>query len=144
MLAMARALIQQPKVLLVDELSMGLAPHVAEALFDTVRRIATDHGSAVVLVEQHVNLALEVADTAAVLNHGTIVLRGPATELANDTKRLERTYLGTLGTSGRGLTSCLRSESRRAQGAEWELRARHGLRTSSTSCSWLTRTMDQR
>jgi branched-chain amino acid transport system ATP-binding protein len=94
MLAMARALIQQPKVLLVDEMSMGLAPLVVEALFDTVRRIATDHGAAIVLVEQHVKLALGVADEAAVLNRGTIVLRGAAGELASDAKRIERAYLG--------------------------------------------------
>ena len=94
MLAMARALIQQPKVLLIDELSMGLAPLIVEALFDTVRRIATDHGCAVVLVEQHVNLALEVADDAAVLNRGDIVLRGPAKELAATPERLENAYLG--------------------------------------------------
>jgi branched-chain amino acid transport system ATP-binding protein len=96
MLAMARALIQQPKVLLIDEMSMGLAPLVVEALFDTVRRIATDHGAAVVLVEQHVKLALDVADEAAVLNRGTIVLRGAADELRTDGKRLERAYLGEL------------------------------------------------
>ena len=96
MLAMARALIQQPKVLLVDEMSMGLAPLVVEALFDTVRRIASDHGAAIVLVEQHVKLALDVADEAAVLNRGTIVLRGTADELRTDGKRLERAYLGEL------------------------------------------------
>jgi branched-chain amino acid transport system ATP-binding protein len=96
MLAMARALIQQPKVLLVDEMSMGLAPLVVEALFDTVRRIASDHGAAIVLVEQHVKLALDVADEAAVLNRGSIVLRGTADELRHDSKRLERAYLGEL------------------------------------------------
>ena len=96
MLAMARALIQQPKVLLVDEMSMGLAPLVFEALFETVRRIAGEHGAAVVLVEQHVKLALEVADAAAVLNRGTIVLRGTADELRRDPKTLERAYLGEL------------------------------------------------
>lgn len=94
MLAMARALIQQPRVLLVDELSMGLAPLVVESLFQTVRRIASDHGCAVVLVEQHVNLALQVADEAVVLSRGTVVLHGPATELAGDTERLERAYFG--------------------------------------------------
>jgi branched-chain amino acid transport system ATP-binding protein len=67
---------------------------VVEALFDTVRRIATDHGAAIVLVEQHVKLALGVADEAAVLNRGTIVLRGAAGELASDAKRIERAYLG--------------------------------------------------
>ena len=89
MLAMARALIQQPKVLLVDEMSMGLAPLVVEALFDTVRKIAREHGAAIVLVEQHVKLALEVADEAAVLNEA-IVLQGPAQELGQDPKTLER------------------------------------------------------
>jgi len=96
MLAMARALVQQPKVLLVDEMSMGLAPLVVETLFATVRQIATDHGAAIVLVEQHVKLALDVADDTAVLNRGTIVLRGTADELRNDTKRLEHAYLGEL------------------------------------------------
>ncbi len=96
MLAMARALIQQPKVLLVDEMSMGLAPLVVEALFDTVQRIASDHGAAIVLVEQHVNLALKVADEAAVLNRGTIVLRGGAGELRHDTDRIERAYFGDI------------------------------------------------
>jgi branched-chain amino acid transport system ATP-binding protein len=96
MLAMARALIQQPKVLLVDEMSMGLAPLVVETLFDTVQRIASDHGAAIVLVEQHVNLALKVADEAAVLNRGTIVLRGGAGELRHDTDRIERAYFGDI------------------------------------------------
>jgi len=94
MLALARALIQQPRVLLVDELSMGLAPLIVQELFDTLRRIATDHGCAVILVEQHVNLALQMADEAAVLSRGAIVLRGPASELAADAKRLENAYLG--------------------------------------------------
>jgi branched-chain amino acid transport system ATP-binding protein len=96
MLAMARALIQQPKILLIDEMSMGLAPLVVEALFDTVRRIASDHGAAIVLVEQHVKLALDVADEAAVLNRGTIVLQGSADTLRSDAKRLEHAYLGDL------------------------------------------------
>jgi branched-chain amino acid transport system ATP-binding protein len=96
MLAMARALVQQPKVLLIDEMSMGLAPLVVETLFATVRRIASDHGAAIVLVEQHVRLALDVADEAAVLSRGSVVLRGAANDLRNDAKRLERAYLGEL------------------------------------------------
>ena len=96
MLAMARALVQEPNVLLIDELSMGLAPLIVESLFETVRRIAADHGCAVLLVEQHVNLALQVADTASVLNRGSIVLRGPAVELLADPERLEAAYLGSL------------------------------------------------
>jgi branched-chain amino acid transport system ATP-binding protein len=94
MLAMARAIVQEPKVLLVDEMSMGLAPLVVESLFETVRRIARDHDAAVVLVEQHVKLALEVADEAAVLNRGAVVLRGPAEELQRDGHRIELAYLG--------------------------------------------------
>jgi len=101
MLAMARALIQQPKVLLVDEMSMGLAPLIVEALFATVRRIATDHGAAIILVEQHVTLALRVADETAVLNRGAIVLRGPAAELRDDPKRLEQAYFGAVAPAGR-------------------------------------------
>jgi len=96
MLAMARALIQQPKVLLIDEMSMGLAPLIVKTLFETVHRIASDHGCAVLLVEQHVNLALEVADSASVLNRGAIVLRGPAKQLLSDAERLEAAYFGTL------------------------------------------------
>jgi branched-chain amino acid transport system ATP-binding protein len=102
MLAMARALIQQPKVLLVDEMSMGLAPRVVETLFDTVRQIAHDHDAAIVLVEQHVNLALRVADEAAVLNRGSIVLRGTAEELSDQTERLEHAYFGDSGDGDSG------------------------------------------
>jgi branched-chain amino acid transport system ATP-binding protein len=102
MLAMARALIQQPKVLLVDEMSMGLAPLIVETLFDTVRHIASERDAAVVLVEQHVKLALAVADEAAVLNRGTVVLRGSARDLADDGERLERAYLGELEATSSG------------------------------------------
>ncbi|HLM17766.1 MAG TPA: ABC transporter ATP-binding protein [Acidimicrobiia bacterium] len=96
MLAMARALVQQPQVLLIDEMSMGLAPLIVESLFETVRTIAHDHGCAVLLVEQHVHLALSVADSASVLNRGSIVLRGPASELLADAPRLEAAYLGSV------------------------------------------------
>lgn len=94
MLAMARALVQQPEVLLVDEMSMGLAPIVVERLFATIRAIAADHGCAVVLVEQHVQLALAVADHAAVLNHGSIVVRDRAAALLRHPERIEEAYLG--------------------------------------------------
>jgi branched-chain amino acid transport system ATP-binding protein len=94
MLAMARALIQDPKVLLVDELSMGLAPLIVETLFDALRRVADERGCAVVLVEQHVSLALEIADDAAVLSRGSVVLHGPAADLRNDAEALERAYFG--------------------------------------------------
>jgi branched-chain amino acid transport system ATP-binding protein len=94
MLAVARALVQEPKVLLIDEMSMGLAPVIVESLLPVVRRFADDTGAVVVLVEQHVQLALEVADRAAVLVHGEIRLRGSAADLAGQPDELEAAYLG--------------------------------------------------
>jgi branched-chain amino acid transport system ATP-binding protein len=94
MLAIARALMQRPSVLLLDELSMGLAPTVVKAVLPAVRRIADEQGAAVVLVEQHVQLALEVADDAVVLVHGEIAFECSAAELAGDLTRLEPAYLG--------------------------------------------------
>jgi branched-chain amino acid transport system ATP-binding protein len=94
MLAIGRALMQDPKVLLVDELSMGLAPVIVEALLPVIRRVADDTGAACVIVEQHVMLALEIADTAMVLAHGDVALHGDAKELAGKEARIERAYLG--------------------------------------------------
>jgi branched-chain amino acid transport system ATP-binding protein len=94
MLAMARAIVQEPRVLLIDEMSMGLAPTIVEQLLPVVRRIADESQAAVVLVEQHVGLALEVADEAVVLVHGEVVLRGAADALAKEPAKLEAAYLG--------------------------------------------------
>jgi branched-chain amino acid transport system ATP-binding protein len=94
MLAVARALVQKPRVLLVDEMSMGLAPLIVEHLLPVVRRIADDTGAVVVLVEQHVGLALEVADEGLVLVHGEVVLRGSAADLLRSPAVLEDAYLG--------------------------------------------------
>jgi branched-chain amino acid transport system ATP-binding protein len=94
MLAVARALVQNPKVLLVDEMSMGLAPVIVEDLLPRVRRIADATGAVVIVVEQHVQLALEIADEAIVLVHGDTVLRGAAGDLTADPDRLEAAYLG--------------------------------------------------
>ena len=95
MLAMARALIQRPKVLLVDELSMGLAPIIVERLFGAIRQVASDDGCAVVFVEQYVGLALKVADSVSVLNHGVVVMSGDAREIAEQPDLLEQAYLGS-------------------------------------------------
>ncbi|WP_024793588.1 ABC transporter ATP-binding protein [Tomitella biformata] len=94
MLAIGRALAQHPKVLLIDELSMGLAPAIVERLLPVLRTVADDTGTAVVFVEQHVQLALAVADTAIVLRHGSIALRGAAAELAENPRLVEEAYLG--------------------------------------------------
>ncbi|HEX9684102.1 MAG TPA: ATP-binding cassette domain-containing protein [Acidimicrobiales bacterium] len=95
MLAVARGLAQDPAVLLIDEMSMGLAPVIVEDLLPVVRTIAEEHGATVVIVEQHVHLALEVADEALVLVHGDVTLKGAAADLAAAPERLERAYLGT-------------------------------------------------
>ncbi|WP_405182670.1 ABC transporter ATP-binding protein [Nocardia sp. NBC_01377] len=95
MLAMARALVQKPRALLIDEMSMGLAPVIVENLLPVVRRIADETHAVVVLVEQHVQLALEVADEAVVLVHGSVRLRGPADELARNRERIEAAYLSS-------------------------------------------------
>jgi branched-chain amino acid transport system ATP-binding protein len=94
MLAMARGIVQRPKVFLIDEMSMGLAPIIVESLLPIVRRIADTTNASVILVEQHVGLALEIADEAVVLVHGNVSLQGPASELRNDAARLEAAYLG--------------------------------------------------
>jgi branched-chain amino acid transport system ATP-binding protein len=94
MLALARALVQGPRVLLIDEMSMGLAPVIVESLMPVIRGIADDTGAAVVLVEQHVRLALEVADEAVVMVHGNVALRDSASSLRGNPAALEAAYLG--------------------------------------------------
>ena len=93
MLAVARALVQGPRVLLIDEMSMGLAPIVVNSLMPIVRTVADETGAAVILVEQHVHLALEVADDALVLVHGQVTMHGSADQLRSDPGRLEAAYL---------------------------------------------------
>jgi branched-chain amino acid transport system ATP-binding protein len=93
MLAIARALIQRPRALLIDELSMGLAPVIVEQLLPTIRKFATETATSVILVEQHVQLALEVADRAVVLVHGHTVLEDDSATLLSDPERLRTAYL---------------------------------------------------
>ncbi len=94
MLALAQALLRNPRLLMIDEMSLGLAPIVVENLLPTVRRVAEENACGVLLVEQHAPMALQVADTAVMLNHGAVVASGPASELASDSDLLLSGYLG--------------------------------------------------
>jgi ABC-type branched-subunit amino acid transport system ATPase component len=94
MLAMARALARKPRLMLLDELSLGLAPLIVERLLPVVRQYAIDAGCAVLLVEQHIHLALEIADRGYVLSHGEIVLHERAETLRADKQLLVGSYLG--------------------------------------------------
>src|SRR5262249_44714185 len=92
MLAIARALLSRPKLLLLDEPSLGLAPQIVALIFKIVRTIAAD-GTTILLVEQNAHMALGVAHRAYVLEVGQIVLDGPAKQLATDDK-IRKAYLG--------------------------------------------------
>ena len=94
MLAMARALTSTPKLLMVDEMSLGLAPIIVENLLGILRTIANDTGTGVLLVEQHVHLALGTADRAYIMNHGELVMEGTGAELSANRQVLEASYLG--------------------------------------------------
>jgi branched-chain amino acid transport system ATP-binding protein len=92
MLAVARAMMGNPKLLLLDEPSMGLAPVLVDLIFDTIQTIR-EQGTTVLLVEQNALAALRIADYAYVLESGTLKLQGPAAELARDDE-VVRAYLG--------------------------------------------------
>ena len=94
MLAVGRALARHPKLLLLDELSLGLAPVIVESLLPVVRQYADESGCGVVLVEQHIELALTIADRGCVLSHGEVVLRGEADELRRNHELLISSYFG--------------------------------------------------
>ncbi len=92
MLAMARALMSRPRLLLLDEPSLGLAPQMVDTIFDIVQRVRSE-GTTVLLVEQNAAMALEIADRAYVLESGEVRLSGKADELADD-PRVREAYLG--------------------------------------------------
>jgi branched-chain amino acid transport system ATP-binding protein len=101
MLALGRALMSEPVLLLLDEPSLGLAPMIVETLYDTLERLHGD-GLTLLLAEQSVQLALEFADYAYVLQTGHTVLEGPASQLEND-PQVQKVYLGIA--SGIGVSS---------------------------------------
>ncbi len=94
MVALARAILSRPRLVMIDEMSQGLAPTVVRQLFEIIR-VFREQGIAVLLVEQFVESALDVADRAYVFEHGTIGLSGRAVELRGDRKLVAGSYLGT-------------------------------------------------
>lgn len=92
MLAIARALMSDPDILLLDEPSLGLAPKIVIQVFDVVKKLREEAGKTILLVEQHVKNSLEIADRAYVLEQGKIVLEGEAKQLLTD-ERLRKAYL---------------------------------------------------
>jgi branched-chain amino acid transport system ATP-binding protein len=92
MLAMGRGLMSQPRLLLLDEPSMGLAPLLVQQIFETILQI-NDGGTTILLVEQNAHMALAIADRAYVLETGTIVLTGKAEELSAN-QQIRTAYLG--------------------------------------------------
>ena len=93
MLAVSRALMSRPELLLLDEPSLGLAPQIVEALFERFLIMNKDHGTTMLIVEQNVQLALGMADRGYVLEAGEIVIEGAAESLIND-EAIIRAYLG--------------------------------------------------
>jgi len=92
MLAIGRALMSKPKLLLLDEPSLGLAPLIVEKIFDIIRHI-NDSGTTIFLVEQNANMALSISGNAYVMESGRITLKGAAKDLAKD-EAIRKAYLG--------------------------------------------------
>jgi branched-chain amino acid transport system ATP-binding protein len=93
MLAIARALMSHPKLLLCDEPSLGLAPLITQEVFEVLKTLNNDEGLSVLLVEQNANLALKVAKRVYLLETGSVVASGPAAEIASD-DAIRKAYLG--------------------------------------------------
>jgi branched-chain amino acid transport system ATP-binding protein len=93
MLALGRARMSNPALLMIDEPSLGLAPVLAEDVFKELKRLNADTGQTILLIEQNARAALSIADYAYILETGTIVLQGPAAELAQ-MDEVRQSYLG--------------------------------------------------
>lgn len=93
MLAMSRALMARPKLLLLDEPSMGLAPLVIKQIFEIIKQINTENNTTIFLVEQNASQALHIADRGYVIENGAITLSGPAKELLTN-QDVQKAYLG--------------------------------------------------
>ena len=100
MLAIARALVAKPKLMMLDEPSLGLAPLIVEEIFEIIRRINQEEGMTILLVEQNANMALSIAQHAYILENGRIVMEGPSEKLLRD-KDIREFYLGLSETGDR-------------------------------------------
>jgi branched-chain amino acid transport system ATP-binding protein len=110
MLALGRALATKPRVLMIDEMSLGLAPIIVQRLLPSVRRIADETKTGVLLVEQHVRMALDIADYVYVLQQGRLRIEGTAEHVAGNVAAIENSYLG--GSVEAGAPSALDESSR--------------------------------
>jgi branched-chain amino acid transport system ATP-binding protein len=102
MLSLARAVVTNPRLLMIDELSLGLAPRLVSQLFDNVQAIR-ESGTTILLVEQYVRHALRLADIVVILHKGRIQFIGEPGELEHDEKLVE-SYLGQSGTESLAVT----------------------------------------
>ena len=94
MLAIGRALMSEPKVILLDEPSLGLAPMIVEEIFGIIRRLKEERQLTVLLVEQNAALALDIADHGYVMENGRIVLRRPGRQTCGENSEIKEFYLG--------------------------------------------------
>ena len=99
MLALGRALISKPRLLLIDELSLGLAPLIVKAIYQQLRVVGETLGTSMLIVEQNAKLALEFASTAFIIDRGRIVLSGPSAEVAAS-DAMHESYLGAKREAG--------------------------------------------
>ena len=112
MLAIGRAIIGQPKLILLDEPSLGLAPLVVQDIFSIILRINREQGAAILLVEQNARIALSIASYGYIMENGRIVVNGPTERLVADPD-VQRFYLGS-GDAGRNAQELPRREALQA------------------------------
>jgi branched-chain amino acid transport system ATP-binding protein len=113
MVAIGRGLMADPRLLLLDEVSLGLAPLITRSIFERLREVRRESGTSMLVVEQNARLALEFCDYAYVLDSGRVVLEGPADELSRD-PQIQELYLGgAVGEGARSFAAAKRYRRRR-------------------------------